>query len=149
MIDLADARALARDGWTVKDSEMSCVIVELCDEVERLQKWADSFSDAQLKERATGEAYQAELRQRAERAEATRCDPPRKPLAEGREHLTADGQFQSDLFLCLPPGFVPVKVSLRNLKGLRRVAEGYRNKPGKEEFFRDLTEALDNLGWKQ
>ena len=30
-------------------------------EVERLNKWADGFSDAQLKERATGEAYQREL----------------------------------------------------------------------------------------
>lgn len=31
-------------------------------EVARLHKWADGFSDAQLKERATGEAYQRELR---------------------------------------------------------------------------------------
>lgn len=31
-------------------------------EIERLNKWADGFSDAQLKERQTGEAYQRELR---------------------------------------------------------------------------------------
>lgn len=40
------------------------------DEVKRLNTWADGFSDAQLKERATGEAYIRELRQRAEAAEA-------------------------------------------------------------------------------
>ena len=37
-------------------------IAELEVEVARLNKWADGFSDAQLKERRTGEAYQSELR---------------------------------------------------------------------------------------
>ena len=40
--------------------------VRLCEkqaqEIERLNKWADSFSDAQIKERQTGEMYQRELR---------------------------------------------------------------------------------------
>ncbi|HET9109074.1 MAG TPA: hypothetical protein VFN79_18000 [Steroidobacteraceae bacterium] len=36
-------------------------------EVERLNKWADSFSDSQLEERRTGEQYQRELRAEIER----------------------------------------------------------------------------------
>jgi ATPase subunit of ABC transporter with duplicated ATPase domains len=38
-------------------------------EIARLNKWADGFSDAQIKERQTGEAYQQELRERARSAE--------------------------------------------------------------------------------
>lgn len=36
--------------------------LDLANEVERLNKWADGFSDRQLKERASGEEYQRELR---------------------------------------------------------------------------------------
>lgn len=39
----------------------------LCNEFERLNEWADGFSDAQLKERVTGEEYQRELRTEIER----------------------------------------------------------------------------------
>jgi hypothetical protein len=41
-------------------------LARLCEkqavEIERLNNWADSFSDAQIKERQTGEMYQRELR---------------------------------------------------------------------------------------
>ena len=39
-------------------------------EVERLNKWADSFSNSQLEERRTGEQYQRELRAEVERLRA-------------------------------------------------------------------------------
>lgn len=40
---------------------------EAADEIERLNKWAVGFSDRQLEERRTGEAYQRELRAEIER----------------------------------------------------------------------------------
>lgn len=70
------AQQRERDEWKEAARHM-CETVKLLQErseaqqaeIERLNKWADGFSDAQLKERATGEAYQRELRERAESAE--------------------------------------------------------------------------------
>lgn len=45
-------------------------IAELRAEVARLNQWADGMTDAAMKERATGEMYQRELRARVEKAEA-------------------------------------------------------------------------------
>ena len=47
--------------------EADAEIDRLRAEVERLNKWADSFSDSQLEERRTGEQYQRELRAEVER----------------------------------------------------------------------------------
>lgn len=43
-------------------------------EIIRLNKWADSFSDTQLKERATAEEYQRELRGQIDAAQAREAD---------------------------------------------------------------------------
>ncbi len=44
------------------------IVTNAADEIERLNKWADGFSDAQLQERANAEAYQRELREALEAA---------------------------------------------------------------------------------
>lgn len=43
-------------------TEEKAARVKAENEVARLNKWADGFSDAQIKERQTGEIYQRELR---------------------------------------------------------------------------------------
>lgn len=51
------------EGWQACDAQSAEKIARLEAEVARLNKWADGFSDAQIKERQTGEMYQRELRQ--------------------------------------------------------------------------------------
>lgn len=67
-----DPRAKAQNDLIEK------VCAPLLAEIERLNKWADGFSDAQIKERQTGEAYQRELRERAEKAEREAQDLARE-----------------------------------------------------------------------
>lgn len=55
-------------------------------EIDRLNKWADGFSDAQMKERRTGEEYQRELKAQVTAAEAER-DALQSRVAELEEAL--------------------------------------------------------------
>lgn len=66
-------------------------------------------------------------------------------LAEGREHLTEDGQFRSDKYEWSKDGFLPLKLTDKMAQPmLRAYAEARKEKD--PEFSRDLHEALDNVG---
>jgi hypothetical protein len=67
----------------------------------------------------------------------------RKDLADGREHLTEDGQFQSDKYEWCQPGYLPL--SLKDPMA-RDLIEQYakRRSSVDEEFARDILEALEN-----
>ena len=65
----------------------------------------------------------------------------REELAEGRDHLTVTGTFQSDKYLWCPPGFVPLKLTD---PAARDLLDEYARRRGAidPEFNRDLREAL-------
>ena len=72
----------------------------------------------------------------------------REKLAEGRDHLTVSGAFQSDKYIWCPAGFVPLK--LRD-PGARDLLAEYARRRGiiDGEFARDLFEALRNTPEKE
>jgi hypothetical protein len=65
----------------------------------------------------------------------------RKALAAGRDHLTADGDFQSDKYTWCPAGFLPLKLSDRSARDLLITYSGRRAHVD-GDFTRDLLEAL-------
>ncbi len=67
----------------------------------------------------------------------------REPLAEGREHLTISGTFQSDKYTWCPPGFLPLKVSDPMARDLL-LQYAYLREMVDPEFARDLREAVTN-----
>lgn len=68
----------------------------------------------------------------------------REEYADGRDHLTVTGNFQSDKYKWCPPGFVPLKLSDPAARDL--LAEyARRREPVDSEFPRDLLEALENV----
>lgn len=74
----------------------------------------------------------------------------REPLAEGREHLTVSGKFQSDRYPGTPVGKVPLSIKDTLAQDLlweyaRRHTAA--NKHGDSEFSRDLQDALTNAGF--
>ena len=68
----------------------------------------------------------------------------REELAEGRDHLTVTGNFQSDKYPWCPPGFVPLKLTD---PAARDLLDEYAKRRGAidSEFQRDLLEALNNV----
>lgn len=67
----------------------------------------------------------------------------REPLAEGREHLTVSGTFQSDKYPWCPAGFVALKLTdLLACDLLVEYAERHKITHRDDEFARDLLEAL-------
>lgn len=78
--ELGEIRALSADIEDCRDrgvhdsetnKEAAAKLPALLAEIDRLNEWADGFSDAQMKERQTGEQYQRELRAKAESVKAT------------------------------------------------------------------------------
>ncbi len=71
----------------------------------------------------------------------------REELAEGRDHLTVTGNFQSDKYLWCPAGFVPLKLTD---PAARDLLDEYGRRRGAidPEFQRDLLEALNNVPTK-
>lgn len=68
----------------------------------------------------------------------------REEFAEGRDHLTVSGTFQSDKYDWCPAGFVPLKITDPAARDL--LAEyARRREPIDAEFPRDLLEALENI----
>lgn len=70
--------------------------------------------------------------------------PGREGYADGRDHLTVSGTFQSDKYKWCPAGFVPLKLTdpaARDLLAIYAV----RREPIDKEFPRDLIEALANV----
>ena len=67
---LTDLRVLSKGASAVIRGEL---LAKLLDEIDRLNKWADDFSNRQLEERRTGEEYQRELRAEIERLRAAVC----------------------------------------------------------------------------
>jgi hypothetical protein len=67
-------------------------------ELDRLNKWADGFSDAQLKERATGEAYQRELRDKLDRQQrqVDRLAAALRELVDAHEAYRPQGKSTHD-----------------------------------------------------
>lgn len=74
-------------------------------------------------------------------AEIKRLTPHREPLAEGREHLTVSGAFQSDKYPWCPAGFLPLKLTDRTAQAMLLVYAEKR-KPVDSEFSRDLHQAV-------
>lgn len=75
----------------------------------------------------------------------------RERLAEGREHLTISGTFQSDKYPTVPAGKVPLSVDDPQAQPLLwEYAQAHRaaNKHGDTEFSRDLEDALLNAGYE-
>lgn len=71
----------------------------------------------------------------------------REPFADGRDHLTESGTFQSDKFPWCSAGFVPLKITdpaARDLLALYAV----RRSSVDTAFHRDLIEALANVSEK-
>lgn len=68
----------------------------------------------------------------------------REKLAEGRDHLTVTGTFQSDKYTWCRPGFVPLKLTD---PAARDLLDEYGKRRGAidPEFERDLLEALTNV----
>ncbi len=68
----------------------------------------------------------------------------REELAEGRDHLTVTGTFQSDKYPWCPAGFVPLKLTD---PAARDLLHEYARRRGAidSEFERDLIEALANV----
>lgn len=68
----------------------------------------------------------------------------REELAEGRDHLTVTGTFQSDKYPWCPAGFVPLKLTD---PAARDLLYEYARRRGAidSEFERDLNEALANV----
>ena len=75
---------------------------------------------------------------------ANEGDIGREELAEGRDHLTVTGNFQSDKYPWCPAGFVPLKLTDPAARDLLREYADRRGAIDKE-FQRDLTEALANV----
>lgn len=72
----------------------------------------------------------------------------REEFAEGRDHLTVTGAFQSDKFPWCPPGFVPLKLNDPAARDL--LAEYARRRgPIDSAFHRDLIEGLENTPVKE
>ena len=72
-------------------------------------------------------------------------DIPREDLAEGRDHLTISGTFQSDKYQWCPAGFVPIKIT--DPMAYFVLHDYAKNRSSLDvEFHRDLTEALYNHG---
>lgn len=70
--------------------------------------------------------------------------PGHEELAEGRDHLTVTGTFQSDKYPWCPAGFVPLKLTDPAARDLLRE---YARRRGQmdQAFRRDLLEALENV----
>jgi len=70
--------------------------------------------------------------------------PNREELAEGRDHLTVTGTFQSDKYPWCPAGFVPLKLTD---PAARDLLDEYGRRRGAidPQFNRDLREALMNV----
>ena len=68
----------------------------------------------------------------------------REELAEGRDHLTVTGTFQSDKYPWCPAGFVPLKLTD---PAARDLLDEYGRRRGAidPDFQRDLLEALNNV----
>ena len=62
------------------------------------------------------------------------------------EHLTADGEFQSDKYDWCPPGFLPLKLSDRGARDLMWLYAERRRKKD-PVFADDLQQALINAGY--
>ena len=75
---------------------------------------------------------------------ANEGDIGREDLAEGRDHLTVTGNFQSDKYPWCPSGFVPLRLKD---PGARDLLDEYAKRRGAidPEFQRDLLEALNNV----
>ena len=74
----------------------------------------------------------------------------REPLADGREHLTVSGKFQSDRYPGCPTGKVPLSIKDPLAQDLlweyaRRHEAGHKHDDS--EFPKDLREALLNAGF--
>lgn len=68
----------------------------------------------------------------------------REPLAEGREHLTESGTFQSDKYDWCPAGFVPLKLTDPDARALL-VKYAHRRQSIDAEFTRDLLDAIGEI----
>jgi hypothetical protein len=62
------------------------------------------------------------------------------------EHLTPDGEFQSDKYDWCPPGFVPLKLTDKGARGLLWLYAERRRKKD-PMFTEDLQKALLNTGY--
>lgn len=82
---------------------------------------------------------------KADASNIGRCVVAREPLAEGRDHLTITGTFQSDKYPWCAAGFVPLKITDKTAHDLLRTYADRRALID-AEFGRDLHEALDNVG---
>lgn len=70
----------------------------------------------------------------------------RESLAEGRDHLTTSGTFQSDKYPTVPAGKVPLSVKDVTAQDLLAIYAD-RREAVDAEFSRDLREALTNAGY--
>jgi hypothetical protein len=84
---LRDIEASPGDLWE------RVVATKAREEIERLNKWADSITDSFMKERQTGEAYQAELRAEIKRLDEHRVVgiPPGWKLTLEGDTILVDG----------------------------------------------------------
>ena len=68
----------------------------------------------------------------------------RVPLADGRDHLTRSGTFQSDKYPWCPAGFVPLKISDPAAHD-PLLLYAARQEAVDAEFARDVREAIANV----
>jgi hypothetical protein len=61
-------------------------------------------------------------------------------------HLTPDGEFQSEKYDWCPPGFIPLKLTDRKARDLIWLY-GERKKKEEPTFSEDLHQALENAGF--